>query len=275
MVFKGLLVILGGFLFIFSSGFPMRLISRYKPDYRREGLYWGIGIWIIAFFISTFLQNLIRQIATGGQPNPQSGQWTYLLGTVVTTLLVQAGMLIYLNNRRKKRADLTAEGLALGFGIGLIAQVFTGMILIAAGVGVVMHSVGLGMDFGQVPAATIAVIGSEALPNLVFALLSLIFFRVALLTVSAAQGYMVSRSLTDDRSWFWLALLVYSAFTWLIFLLQMLLGDPNPGQVSLGVTSLLTSIFSAAYYLGVFLAGTRWLGTQLEKKSKNTGKKRK
>jgi len=277
MVFKGLLVLLSGFLFIFSSGIPMRLISRYKPDYRREGIYWGVGIWIIAFLVSTFLQNLIRQIATGGAPLPaQANPLTYLLGAVITTLLVQIGMLIYLNQQRKKHADLAGEGLALGFGIGLIAQVFTGMILIAAGVGVVFQGVGLNLNLGQIQTSTIEVIGGESLVGLFFALLSLVFFRIALLTVTAAQGYLVARSVDNRRIWFWGALLIYTAFTWVIFLLQMLLGDPNAGQVSLGLTTLLSSAISALYYIGVFLLGTRWLSGQLQsemkKKSKNRSK---
>jgi hypothetical protein len=275
MVFKGLLVLLSGFLFIFSSGIPMRLISRYKPDYRREGLYWGVGIWIIAFLVSTFLQNLIRQIATGGaQPAAQQSPLTFLIGAVITTLLVQAGMLIYLNHHRKIESDLTSEGLALGFGIGLIAQVFTGMILIAAGVGVVFQGAGLNLNLGQIQSATIEVISGESLVELFFALLSLVFFRIALLTVTATQGYLVAKSITDRRIWFWAALLVYTAFTWVIFFLQKLLGDPNAGQVSLGMTSLLSSAVSAIYYIGIFLLGTRWLSGVLQTEVKKTGKKR-
>lgn len=275
MVFKGLLVLLSGFLFIFSPGIPMRLISRYKPGYRREGLYWGVGIWIIAFLVSTFLQNLIRQIATGGaRPAAQQSPLTFMLGAVITTLLVQTGILIYLNHRRKKESDLTGEGLALGFGIGLIAQVFTGMILIAAGVGVVFQGAGLDLNLGQIQSATIEVIGGESLLELVFALLSLVFFRIALLTVTASQGYMVAKSTTDRRIWFWAALFVYTAFTWVIFSVQMLLGDPNAGQVSLGMTSLLSSAVSALYYFGVFLLGTRWLSGQLQSELKKLGSNR-
>lgn len=275
MVFKGLLVLLSGFLFIFSSGIPMRLISRYKPDYRREGLLWGIGIWIIAFIVSTFLQSLIRNIASGGvQPAGQQSPITFLLGAVITTLLVQTGMLIYLNNRRKKEADLTGEGLALGFGIGAVAQIFTGMILIAAGVGVVFQGAGLNLNLGPVQASTIEVISAEGTINLIFALISLVLFRVALLTVTAAQGFMVARSITVKRSWFWLALLVYTVFTWALYLIQLLLGDPSAGQVSLGMTALLTSVVTAVYYLGVFLLGTRWLNGELQSEMKKTGKNR-
>ena len=103
MVFKGLLVVVSGFLFIFASGIPMRLIARFRPDYKREGIYWGVLIWIFAFFLSTFLQNLIRQIISGGVNNsPVASPWPFLIGAVFTTLFVQIGMLIFLRNYRKK-----------------------------------------------------------------------------------------------------------------------------------------------------------------------------
>ncbi len=96
MVFKGLLVVVSGFLFIFISGVPMRLIARFRPDYKKEGIYWGVLIWIAAFFISTFLQNLIRQIISGGaNTDPITNPWSFLLGAVLTTLFVQIGMLIF------------------------------------------------------------------------------------------------------------------------------------------------------------------------------------
>jgi hypothetical protein len=67
MVLKGLLVVASGFAFIFASGIPMRMLGRFRPDYKKDGLYWGIGIWIIAFFVSNFLQSLVKQIATHGE----------------------------------------------------------------------------------------------------------------------------------------------------------------------------------------------------------------
>jgi hypothetical protein len=162
----------------------------------------------------------------------------------------------------------------LGFGIGVIAQVFTGMILIAAGVGVVFQGVGLNLNLGQLQSATIEVISGESLVELFFALLSLVFFRIALLTVTAAQGYLVAKSIAERHIWFWAALFVYTAFTWVIFFLQVLLGDPNAGQVSLGMTSLLSSIVTALYYIAVFLLGTRWLSGQLQSELKKLGRNR-
>jgi len=264
MVFKGLLVVVSGFLFIFISGVPIRLIARFRPDYKKEGIYWGVLIWVIAFFLSTFLQNLIRQIVSGGINNaPVASPWPFLLGAVFTTLLVQIGMLIFLKNYRKKDEDVVSGGLALGFGIGLIAQVFTGMILITAGAGVLLQGFGVTLPFGNIQAATLELVSGESLFGLIAALLSLIFFRVALLTVSAAQGYLVAGSVLGKKWNFWFALLGYSAFTWIIFFLQMVLGEENLGEVSIGLTSPLTAVVSAAYYLGAFILGYQWLSKEL------------
>ncbi len=264
MVFKGLLVVVSGFLFIFVSGIPMRLIARFRPDYKRDGIYWGVIIWIFAFFLSTFLQNLVRQFASGGvNGSPVTSPWPFLIGAVFTTLFVQIGMLIFLRNYRKKNEDVVSGGLALGFGIGLIAQVFTGMILITAGAGVLLQGFGVTLPFGNIQAATLELISKESLFGLIAALLSLILFRVALLTVSAAQGFLVAGSVLGKKLNFWFALLGYSAFTWIIFFLQMLLGEENPGQVSIGLTSPFTAVVSAVYYLGVFILVYRWLSSEL------------
>ncbi|MDP2965390.1 MAG: hypothetical protein Q8N39_05035 [Pelolinea sp.] len=275
MVFKGLLVVISGFLFIFASGVPMRLIARFRPDYKREGIYWGVLIWIIAFFLGTFLQNIVHQIISGGVNNePITSPWPFLLGAVLTTLFVQIGMLIFLKNYRKKGEDVASGGLALGFGIGLIAQVFTGMILITAGAGVLLQGFGVTLPFGNIQAATLELVSKEALFGLIAALLSLILFRVALLTFSAAQGYLVAVSMLGKKWYFWFALLGYSAFTWIIFFLQMLLGEENPGQVSLGLTSPLTSMASAVYYLAAFILGYRWLSKELHSADKKAAKAR-
>jgi uncharacterized membrane protein YhaH (DUF805 family) len=275
MVFKGLLVVVSGFLFIFASGVPMRLIARFRPDYKREGIYWGVLIWIIAFFLSTFLQNIVRQIISGGVNNkPIASPWPFLLGAVLTTLFVQIGMLIFLRNYKKKGEDVISGGLALGFGIGLIAQVFTGMILITTGAGVLLQGFGVTLPFGNIQAATLELVAKESLFGLVAALLSLILFRIALLTVSASQGYLVAGSVLGKKLLFWYALLVYSAFTWIIFFLQMLLSEENPGQVSLGLTSPLTSVISAVYYLAAFILGFRWLSKELRSADKRFVKER-
>jgi hypothetical protein len=279
MVFKGLLIVLGGFLFIFSSGIPMRLIAQYRPDYKREGLYWGIGIWIVAFFTSTFLMNLIRQIISGESAATQSGSsaagiLTYLLGAVITTLVMQLGMRIFLKQRQSKGEDAVNYGLAMGFGIGLIAQVFTGMILITTGAGVFFKGAGIVLAGADLRTAMVEMVAAQPLFSILAALAALVLFRVALLTVSAVQGYLVAGSMLGKKSAFWLAAAVYTAFVWVILLLQLALGIENPGQVSLGVTPPWVSVLSACYYLITFILGYRWLTNVLRSAGPKTGSKR-
>jgi len=267
MILKGLLVVASGFIFIFSPGVPMKLISRYRPDYKKEGLYWGIGIWIIAFFLGTFIQSIARQIASGGQTNSQLSSQpfdltSYLLGAIFTTFLVQIGMLIFLKNQQKKGEDVPSTGLALGFGIGLIAQIFTGMSLIGAGAGMVFQGVGVQLSAGSIQSNTMEIISNAGFFSLFIALLSMILYRVALLTISSVQGYLVASSLQSKPIRFLLGILVYVTFTWAILLLQLLLGEKNPGQL-LGVTSAGISIVSIFYYSVAFFLGYRWLAKEL------------
>lgn len=279
MILKGLLVVASGFIFIFSPGIPMRLISQHKPDYKKDGLYWGIAIWIIAFFISTFIQNLIRQIATGGQGTVEtnaslSGLAPYLLGGIFTTLLLQLGMIIFLRKRAKKDEDITSDGLALGFGIGLITQVFTGMSLIGVGAGLIFGNTGIGSTLGNVQSQVVGSIADTTLFSMIITLLSMILYRIALLIVSAIQGYLVSKTLQGKFSYFFSALLISVLFTWSILILQLLLGEENPGQI-LGVTSPLTSIITTVLYLVITIFGYRWLSNELKTTNPKKSSKRK
>ena len=281
MVFKGLLIVLGGLVFIFSSGVPMRLISQFRPDYKREGLYWGIGIWIAAFFLSNIPINIARQIITGDASGVQpeggaSGVLIFLLGTILTTLLLQWGMQIFLKYRQKKQEDILGYGLAMGFGVGVIDQVLTGMILITAGAGVILKGAGIELAIGDLRTELVDVIAGQPLLSVLAAQLALVLFRVALLTIRAVQGYLVAKSLLDKKRLFWLAVAVYTAFAWLLLLAQLALGIDNPGQVSLGITPLWVSIMALCYYVIAFVLGYRWLtralqseqGQQRQKRSK-------
>jgi len=268
MVFKGILIVLGGFLFIFSSGIPMRLIAQYRPEYKREGLYWGIGIWVVAFFISTFLMNFIRQFAAAGSAGAPAGSssndiFTYLAGAIITTLALQLGMRTFLNKRQAKGEDAVDYGLAMGFGIGLIAQVFTGMILITTGAGVIFKGAGITLAVADLRTEIVEKVASQPLADILAALIALVLFRIALLTVSAVQGYLVAKSIRGKRSDFWMAAAVYIAFVWFILLLQLAIGIKNPGQVSLGVTPLWVSVMAACYYLIAFALSYRWLSGAL------------
>ena len=274
MILKGLLVVISGFVFIFSSGIPMSMISRHRPDYKREALYWGMGIWAITFFVSTFLQNLIKQIITGGQAAAGSSSiLSYLTGDVVTILLLQLGMMIFLKNRLGKNGDIESDGLALGFGIGVIAHVFTGLSEIGVGFSMLFNKMGSSIAQGDAQAATIATITNASFSNLLVTSLSTIMFRVALLTVSATQGYLVASAIKRKNLRFWAGALLYLSLTWGALLLEFALGEENFGQI-LGVTSTLTSAIMLVFYSAVTYFTFRWLTNELQSSQPKNKSKR-
>jgi hypothetical protein len=157
----------------------------------------------------------------------------------------------------------------------LITQIFTGLSLIGAGAGLMLEGFGMQMNAGTVQSGTIEMISNASLFSLFIALLSMILYRVAQLTISSVQGYLVSGSTKGKTIHFWSALLVATAFSWLIFFIQWALGTENPGQI-LGITSPAISIISIAYYLLVFFLGYRWLAKELKSshgKKSNKGEK--
>ncbi|MDK2981005.1 MAG: hypothetical protein PWQ55_1352 [Chloroflexota bacterium] len=272
MILKGLLVVISGFVFIFSSGIPMSMISRNRPDYKREALYWGMGIWAVTFFVSTFLQSFIKQIITGGQAAGGSSVFSYLSGDIITILLLQLGMLWFLKNRLTKGKDVESEGLALGFGIGVIAHVFTGISEIGLGFRMIFNN-GSALALGDAQAETIAAVANASVPNLLVTSLATILFRVALLTVSAAQGYLVAGAVKQKKLRFWAGAGLYLFLTWGALLLELALGEQNFGQI-LGVTSTLTSAVMIVFYALVTYLTFRWLSNELQSSQPKNKNKR-
>ncbi len=259
MLIRGLFIAAAGFLFIFSPGVPIRLLLRQAQAIRRSALLQGIVIWLVALLPALFFQSLLRQIAApagtgGGEPAP--GPWLTLGGTLLAAFFLQG--LIYLILRRQARrqpgADLTGEGLHLGFGVGLIAQVFTGLNLVGAG-----FRLALGSTEGAILQALAAAPGVD----LAAGLLAMIAFRIALLAVSAALGVVLARAAMGGRRLFWLAVLLEALFSWLILVVQRVSGAENPGLMLAGSVDLATSLISLAYYLAAFALAFWWVRGQV------------
>ncbi|MBF8284057.1 MAG: hypothetical protein HW378_2972 [Anaerolineales bacterium] len=273
MILRGLLIAAGGFLFIFSPGLPMSLLVRRSPSFNRDIVYWGIGAWPVALLPSLFLQSLLRQILQNSQtPRGLSGQpMDYALtlaGALLTAFFVAGGMYLVLRFKRIEATTLPPNGLALGFGVGLIAQVFTGLSLVGAG---------FRLMFGDASTETLVSLAQVSYLNLLLALLALILFRPALLAVSAARGVLVARALNEHPLFFGLAVLVDAVFVWAILALQLALGGESPGQVLVGDSSALTSVMNIVYYVLAFGLAYRWLLTQIagweSEKVKGKGKR--
>ncbi len=258
-----MLLAASGFFFIFSPGLPMSLLLRggRGPAIDRGSLYWGIGVGLIAVVPSLFLQSLLRQIvqadvaprALAGQPSDYA---LTLVAALITASFVAGGIYLVLRLRRRAApADgLLPNGLALGFGVGLIAQVFTGLSLVGAG---------FRLMFGDASNPTMVSLGQISLLGLLIGLLPLILFRPALLVVSAARGVLVARSLVDGPRFFWLAVLVDAAFVWGVVALQLALGGENAGQVLVGDFEPWISAALVIYYLLAFGLAYRWLAARI------------
>jgi hypothetical protein len=264
VIVRGLLVAASGFVFIFSPGLPMRLLMRGmgRLSFKREFVYWGIGAWIIALPPSLFVQSLLRQVLQGPQASrdrlaPLDYGLT-LMSALLTALLV-AGVM-YLVLRRSRRTtpleDLAPGGLALGFGAGLIAQVFTGLSLVGAG---------FQLMFGNVANETLSRLAQSSYLDLVLGLLPLILFRPALLVVSAARGVLVARGLVQGARYFWLAVIVDAVFVWALFALQLALGSETPGQVLVGSVAPMTAAVTCVYYVVAFGLAYAWVLRQISR----------
>ena len=211
MLLRALLVIASGFIFIFSPGLPMSLISRYSPEYKRDLVYWGIGIWLVSLIPSLFTQSLIRQIFYQGQAvSGYTGQpldySITLVNALISALFLGLGMLLVLKYKKKKNPeeDILINGLALGFGVGLVAQVFTGIILVGAGYRIL---------FGDTESVeTLSAIANSSLAMVLASLAAVIIFRVALLAISAVQGFLTAQSIEEGKGQFWIGILINAVF---------------------------------------------------------------
>jgi hypothetical protein len=255
MFLRGLLVAASGFLFIFSPGVPIGLLTRRARALNRELLYWGLAVWLVALLPSLFLQSLLRQILRGnlGQP-PISGQpENYLfafLGAFITAFFVQLCMALFLRWKRLDDQAVKPGGLAVGFGVGLIAQVFTGLSLVGAG---------FRLMYGDTGTATLASLAQIDYLRLALGLLPLVLFRPALLVVSGVQGLMAARARAEGSRYFWAGILVSTIFGWAVVALQLALGSKSPGQVLAGDTDVLVGLATSAYYLLAYWLAFRWL----------------
>lgn len=267
MFMRALLVIASGFIFIFSPGLPMNLISRYSPDYKRDLVYWGIGAWLIANLVSQFTSSILRQVmyqgvaVSGFTRQPRDFAFIFL-SALFSALMIGIAMLIVLRIKSKNQplSALTADGLALGFGAGLVAQVFTGITLLGAGFQVLFGNTSTNI--------TVEAISNTNIFVLIASIITLILFRIALLATSAIQGVLTARSTAGVKGMYWMGALVMAFFNALILSIQLLMGGTNAGQISVGITPASISIVTSIYYLAAFIAAYYWLVRTLQVKKK-------
>jgi len=256
LLIRGVLIALSGFLFIFAPGVPMGLLRRFGRGFPRELLYWGMGIWMVALIPTYFLQSLVRQAVQGGgsiitafRAEPATYALS-LVNAVLAALLLVVGMAVYLRRKKLPEAERDEGGLTMGFGVGLIAQVFTGLSLVGAG---------FRLAYGDTADPGLRQLANSPMLDLLVGLLAMVLFRVALLTVSGVVGILIARSVGGSRRFFWLAAGIYAGFSWLIVAAQLAIGGENPGAILAGQASLLTSAVTVVYYLAAIALAYAWL----------------
>jgi hypothetical protein len=255
VILRGLLVVAGGLLFIFIPALPVGLLMREGRPLPRGLLYWGMLAWLVALVPALFVQSLIRQIAQGGGEargltgGPSDLLFT-LIGALLTAFTLQLAIYLVLRFKRVSEVEIVSGGMAVGFGVGLIFQVFAGLSLVGAGYRLL---------FGDVAGPTLGALAASPLLDLILGLVAMVLFRAAILAVSAAQGLLVARSLRGPGRWFWVAVALGAAFEWVLLVLQIALGSDAPGQIVAGQVSLPVAVVSAAYYLIAFGLAFRWL----------------
>ncbi|MEW6567802.1 MAG: hypothetical protein AB1449_06475 [Chloroflexota bacterium] len=257
MILRGLLVVLSGFLFIFIPGLPMRLLARPGRAAPRGLLYWGMLVWMVALLLGLFFQSLLRQVIQAGAQALSGQPIDYaltLVSALVEAFFLETGVYWMLRWKRSDSGDAAAVGLTLGYGVGLIYQVFTGLALVGAG---------FRLTFGDTSEPTLAALAHSPLLDLCLGLLAMILFRLALLVVRGALGMLVGRAAAGRIRFLWLAMLVDTGFTWVILAIQLAVSRERPGQILAGQVDATTAAVTAAYYLLVFLLAYRWLQTNL------------
>jgi hypothetical protein len=226
--------------------------------------------WLVALLPALFVQSLIRQVAQGGAgasglTGSLSDLAFTLIGALLTALTLQLAIYLVLRFKRVPEQEKLSGGMAVGFGVGVIFQVFAGLSLVGAGYRLL---------FGETAGPTLAALAASPLLDLILGLAAMVLFRAAILTVSAAQGLLVARSLHGPGRWFWVAVALGAAFEWVLLVLQIALGGNAPGQIVAGQVSLPVAVVSTGYYLIAFALAFGWLKRVRPAAGEAPGKKR-
>lgn len=284
MIVRGLIIAASGFIFIFAPGVPIALIRQRILAQGRSVLSWGIIVGLIATFQALFIQNLVEPIFIGEAEvivPTRIEEYIVLFGGTILTAIMIAGWLyfallyqpstprgwisfillglifwwVYLLFRRNDQ-DVKVplmEGLSIGFGSALLAQVFKGMILVTAG---------FRLLFGGTGDAILNDLANAPFVDLVAGLLALILSRVAILVVGGIVGVLVARAVSGERRPFVLAIIVTILFDLVLAAITLLLSGETLEQLvtgGAGGVGLRTSVVSILYYALVFIFGYQWL----------------
>jgi hypothetical protein len=271
VILRGLFVAIGGFLFIFAPGLPMRLLIQRFRSFERDLLYWGIGTWFVALLPMLFLQNLIRQLVLGPGSSDAvpEGAWRFLLpllSSMVGAFVVQGALYLVLRRKRPERSAHFMDGLSLGFGSGLVVQVFIGLTLISAG---------FRLSFGDLSTPFQNVLAELPLHFLLIWLLAHLLYRAAVPLVNGALGVLLARAVTERLRFLWLAIATYTVFESAFGFILLGLGSQSLEASFVGGMSLVNLLVIVAYYILAFVLAYRWLISQEVQQDSETSRRKK
>lgn len=258
MILRGLIVAIGGFLFIFAPGLPMWMLIRRFRSFDRDLLYWGIGTWFVSLLPMLFLQSLIRQfvLGPGTADTVPEGAWRFLLpflSSLAGALVVQGALYLVLRRKRPEKSAQFMDGLSLGFGSGLVIQAFIGFTFISAG---------FRLSFGDLSTPFQNVLAELPLHIMLIWLLAHILYRAAVPLVSGALGVLLARAVTTHFRFLWIAIVAYTIFESAFGFILLGLGTQSLETSLAGGMDLLNLLVTAAYYVLAFVLAYRWLLSQ-------------
>ncbi len=204
LALRGVIIILGGLVFMFLPGVFISLSSQRGFKYNRSMLLWGmalLGLTLPANYLTVLLgyawagnseSGLIENIAIA------------MLGSLIAALFVHTAQYLILRSRSKIKENLLGNGVMIGLGFGLLNKVFLGFIL---------TGIGMRLLFGDTVTADLGQISVQPWPSMVTSLVALITDRVALVLVYGALGVFVARAIIEkNMRWFWIAVGANTAF---------------------------------------------------------------
>jgi hypothetical protein len=142
------------------------------------------------------------------------------------------------------------DGLSLGFGSGLVIQVFIGFTFISAG---------FRLSFGDLTTPFQTFLAELPLHILLIWLLAHILYRVAVPMVSAVLGVLLARAVTVHFRFLWIAIVAYTIFESAFGFILLGLGSQSLEASLAGGMDLVNLLVTVAYYVLAFVLAYRWL----------------
>jgi hypothetical protein len=221
LILRGLIVAIGGFVFIFLPGVFISILSRRNLRFEMPLLLWGMGILVVTLFPAVFLTSLLRMVVFG-EHFPEAGM-LYLIfifiGSLIAAIFLEGGKYLLLRWRQISSTELLGSGIMLGIGVGLLTNVYEGISLVGAGFHLIL---------GDTSTPELAKIASQAWFDLIMGLVALNVYRIALVVISAALGGLVAYALINGQlRWFWLAVLINTISAWSYSAIGLALENDN------------------------------------------------